>query len=81
MKGKALRGLRVVLSLIAFAASGGQQDGLNLVVQQIRTVGPRQWLGLMAGSIVTSAPAIALVPQRIGSSVPRSDGSAADREP
>ena len=52
MKHKAARALGVALSLIVFAVGGSQQDGLNLLVQQIRAIGTRQWLGLMAGSIV-----------------------------
>jgi hypothetical protein len=34
-------------SLAAFATGGGQPDGLNVLVEHIRTVGPRRWLGLM----------------------------------
>ncbi len=71
MKHTALRGLLVALSLIVFAAGGGQNDGLNLLVQQIRTIGARQWLGLMAGSIVAGAPVIAPLTQRIARSLPR----------
>jgi len=72
MKHKALRGLRVVLSLVVFfAAGGGQQDGVNLLVHQIRTIGARQWLGLMAGLIVTGAPVIAPLTERIARSLPR----------
>ena len=37
------------------------------LVQQIETIGPRQWLSLMAGSIVFSAP----VSQRIARAFPR----------
>ena len=52
----------------AHVASGsGQTGGLGLVVQQIETIGPRQWLSLMAGSIVFSAP----VSQRIARAFPR----------
>ncbi len=70
MKHKALRGLLVVLSIIGFAAGGGQHDGLNLLVEQIRTIGARQWLGLMAGSIVAGAPVIAPLTERIARSLP-----------
>jgi hypothetical protein len=80
MKHKALSGLRVVLSLIiVFAAGGGgQRDGFNLVVQQIGIIGPRQWLGLMAGSIVASAPVIAPLTERIARSLHQIAGPAAD---
>jgi hypothetical protein len=63
--------LGIALSLIAFAAGGSQYDGLNLIIQQIRAIGARQWLGLMAGSIVGSAPAIAPLTERIARSLPR----------
>ena len=79
MKHKALRGLRVVLGLIvvlAGAAGGGQRDGFSLVVQQIGLIGPRQWLGLMASSIVSSAPEIAPLTERIVHSLPRGIGPA-----
>ncbi|MGA7454998.1 MAG: hypothetical protein WBW73_28385 [Rhodoplanes sp.] len=70
MKHKAARALGIALSLIVFAVGGSQQDGLNLLVQQIRSVGTRQWLGLMAGSIVSSAPVIAPLTERIARSLP-----------
>src|SRR5262249_30068028 len=55
MKYNALFGLRLLLGLVLLAAGSGQTGGLGLVVQQIETIGPRQWLSLMAGSIVSSA--------------------------
>jgi hypothetical protein len=55
MKYKALFWLRLLVGLVLFAASSGQTGGLGPVVQQIETIGPRQWLSLMAGSIVSSA--------------------------
>jgi hypothetical protein len=80
MKHKALRGLRVVLGLIVVfagaAGGGGQRDDFSLVVQQIALIGPRQWLGLMAGSIVSSAPEIAPLTERIVRSLPRGIGPA-----
>jgi len=60
MKHKALRGLLVLLSLIVvFAAGGGQPVGLSLMVQQIRVIGPRQWIGLTAALAVANVPVIA----------------------
>ena len=65
MKDKALRGLLVLLSLIiVFAAGGGRRAGLNLVIQQIRVIGPRQWLGLMAALAVANVPVIAPMTER-----------------
>ena len=78
MKHKAIRGLGIALSLIVFAVGGSQHDGLNLVVQQIRAIGARQWLGLMAGTIVASAPAIAPLTERIARSLPRGTVPAAE---
>jgi hypothetical protein len=65
MKCKALFGLRLLLGLILFAVGSGQSGGLDLVVQHIQTIGPRQWLSLMTGSIVFNAPPIAPVSQDI----------------
>ena len=48
------------------------------MVQQIGVIGPRQWLGLMAGSIVASTPVIAPLTERIARSLPRIAGPAAD---
>jgi hypothetical protein len=71
MKRKAIFGLRLLLGLLALAIGSGQTGGLGLVVQQIETMGPRQWLGLMAGSIVSSTPVIAPVGERIARALPR----------
>jgi len=60
MKYKVLLGLRLLLGLVLFAAGSGQPGGLGLVVQQIETIGPRQWLSLVAGSVVSSAARAAL---------------------
>jgi hypothetical protein len=54
MKYKSLFWLRLLVGLVLFAIGSGQTGGLGLVVQQIETIGPRQWLSLMAGSIVSS---------------------------
>jgi hypothetical protein len=55
MKYKTLFSLRLLVGLVLFAVGSGQTGGLGLVVQQIETIGPRQWFSLMAGSIVSSA--------------------------
>jgi TRAP-type C4-dicarboxylate transport system permease small subunit len=59
-----LLSLVVLASFAGFVAGGGPQAGLNLLVQQIRTVGARQWLVLVAGSVV-GAGAIAPLTERI----------------
>jgi hypothetical protein len=70
MKCKALLGLRLLLGALLFAVGSGQTGGFDLVVQQIKTMGPRQWLGLMAGSLVVNAPALAPAGQRIARVLP-----------
>jgi uncharacterized membrane protein YedE/YeeE len=65
MKCKALFGLRLLLGLILFAVAGGPTGGLDVVVQHIQTVGARQWFSLMAGSVVSGAPAVAPVSRRV----------------
>jgi hypothetical protein len=70
MKCKALFGLRLLLALILFAVGSGQTGGLDLVVQHIQAIGPRQWLTLMAGSIVSNAPVVAPVSHRIARAFP-----------
>ena len=72
MKCKTLYGLRLLLGLVLFAVGSGQTGGLDLVVQHIQTIGPRQWLSLMAGSIVPYAPVVASVSQRIAGASSRS---------
>ena len=46
------------------------------MVQQISVIGPRQWLGLMAGSIVAGAPVIAPLSDRIALSLAYGPGRA-----
>ena len=70
MKFKTLFGLRLLLGLLLLAAGSGQTGGVDLVVQQIRTIGPRQWLSLVAGSIMSNAPVVAPVSQRIARAFP-----------
>jgi hypothetical protein len=65
MKFNALFGLRLLLGLLLLAVGSGQTGGVDLVVQQIRTIGPRQWLSLVAGSIMSNAPVVAPVSQRM----------------
>ena len=67
MKCKALLALRLLLGLLVFAAGSDQTGGFGLVLQQIETIGPRQWLNLMAGTIVAASP----VSQQIARVLPR----------
>ena len=77
MKCKAFRALGILLSIAVLAAGGSRNETLNLVVQQIRVIGARQWLGLMAGSIVAGAPVIAPLGDRIALSLAHGAGPAA----
>jgi hypothetical protein len=77
MKCKALFGLRLLLGLVLLAIGNGQSGGLDIVVQHIQTVGARQWLGLMAGSIASQTPVIARALP--GRSAPFSYGEVAER--
>jgi hypothetical protein len=70
MKCKALFGLRLLLGLILFAVGSAPTGGLDVVVQHIQTIGPRQWLSLMAESVVSNAPVIAPVSRRIARAFP-----------
>jgi hypothetical protein len=70
MKYKALFGLRLLLGLILFAVGSAPTGGLDIVVQHIQTVGPRQWLSLMAGAVVSNAPVIAPVSRRLARAFP-----------
>jgi hypothetical protein len=67
LKCKAVFGLRLLLGVLTFAIGNGQTGGLGLVFQQIETIGPRQWLSLMAGSMVPAMP----VGPRIARALPR----------
>ena len=49
MKRKILLASRILLSIVAFVVAGNRTEGLSLMVQQISSVGARQWLGLMVG--------------------------------
>jgi hypothetical protein len=69
MKRKVLLASRILLSIVAFVAAGSRTEGLSLMVQQISSVGARQWLGLMVGSIVASSPVIAPLSDRIALSL------------
>jgi len=79
MKHQALRGLRILLSVVVFAAVGGRSGGLDLFVQQINAIGARQWLVLMAGSMVPTALAVTPLVERITHSLPRPSDPASAR--
>jgi hypothetical protein len=80
MKRKTLYGLRLLLGLVLFAVGSGQTGGLDVIVQHIQTIGPRQWLSLMAGSIVSNVPVVAPVNQRITRTFPSRSVSFASEE-
>jgi hypothetical protein len=47
MKCKAIRALQLVLALILFSAGASQDSGFNLVVEQVRAIGPGPWVRLI----------------------------------
>jgi hypothetical protein len=49
MKMKTLRVVALFLGLLLFGASNGT-GALELIIQQIQQIGPRQWVRLMAAS-------------------------------
>ena len=71
MKRKALGGLHLLFSLALFAIGPGSAGGFRIFAQQIQIMGARQWLGLMAGSVVASTPVLAPVSRRIAGSFSR----------
>jgi hypothetical protein len=50
MKCKAIRTLQLVLGLILFSLAGTQDSALNLVVEQVRAIGPGPWVRLITGA-------------------------------
>ena len=53
MKNKAFRALQLSLGLLLFVVAGRPAGGVDdVLMQQIEMMGARQWLGLMAGSVV-----------------------------
>ena len=65
MKYKALFWLRLLVGLVLFTAGSGQTGGFGIVVQQIETIGPRQWFSPMAGTIVSRAARAGLNPSEM----------------
>jgi hypothetical protein len=59
-----------LLGLLLFVVGSRQPGGFDLVIQQIEFIGARQWLSLLAGSIVSSAPVITPVSRRIARAFP-----------
>jgi len=48
--------VRLLFSLVLVALAGRQAGGIRLMVEQVEVLGPRQWLGLVAGSFVPTGP-------------------------
>jgi hypothetical protein len=57
MKMKTLGGTALLLGLLLFGAANSTGT-LQLIVQQIQEIGPRQWLQLMAGAMVSNNMAL-----------------------
>jgi hypothetical protein len=50
-KSKIIYVLQFALGLVALAAGGLKVGSLDLVIDQLDVIGPREWLGIMAGSL------------------------------
>jgi len=50
-KSKIMYVLQFAFGLASLAAGGLKVGSLDLVIDQLDVIGPRQWLGIMAGSI------------------------------
>jgi hypothetical protein len=70
MKKKAFCWLRLLLGLLLFAGTGAPSGGLGVVFRHIEIAGPRQWLNLVAGSLVSNTPIVAPVTERIARALP-----------
>jgi hypothetical protein len=65
MKNKAFRALQLSLGLLLFAVAGRPVGGADdVLIQQIEMMGPRQWFGLMAGSVVAPLAHTVVRPER-----------------
>jgi hypothetical protein len=50
-KSKIMYVLQFALGLTALAAGGLKVGSLDLVIDQLDVIGPREWIGIMAGSL------------------------------
>jgi hypothetical protein len=50
MKCKAIRALQLLLGLILFSTGGAHDCGFDLVVEQVRAIGPGAWIQLITGA-------------------------------
>jgi hypothetical protein len=55
-KSKIIYVLQFALGLSALAAGGLRVGSLDLVIGQLDVIGPREWLGIMAGSLGSGWP-------------------------
>ena len=51
-----VRTLQLLAGLIVFLVAGSGGSGISGIVQQFDVFGPKQWLTLIAGSFVPTAP-------------------------
>lgn len=62
MKQMSISTLRMIAGLILFAAAGASGPVMSGIVQQFDVFGPKQWLTLIAGSLVPAAPRGVIAP-------------------
>ena len=70
MKKKGFCWLRLLLGLLVFAAVGSSPGGVGVVLRHIEIAGPRQWLNLVAGSLISTTPLVAPVAEHIARTLP-----------
>ena len=70
MKKKGFCWLRLLPGLLVFAAVGSSPGGLGVVLGHIEIAGPRQWLNLVAGSLISTTPLVAPVAEHIARTLP-----------
>jgi len=62
MKQKSISALQLLAGLLVFIAAGANGPGVSGIVQQLDIFGPKQWLSLIAGSLVPAAPHDVIAP-------------------
>jgi hypothetical protein len=70
VKKKGFCWLRLLLGLLVFAAIGSPPGGLGVVFRHIEIAGPRQWLNLVASSLIPTTSLVAPVTERIARALP-----------
>ncbi|TMJ25355.1 MAG: hypothetical protein E6G96_15870 [Alphaproteobacteria bacterium] len=70
MRKKAFCWLRLLVGLLLVAGGAAPSGGLGVVLRHIEIAGPRQWLNLVAGSLVSNTPVVTPVTARLARALP-----------